>query len=102
MKIRHYALAALAVAAVVFLQPLVVLFGNLMLLGGVLAYIYRDLPPPQQDAWDRRIALWMQAARSALKRPPALADATPAKLEKKSGLRMRFVRRKAPLADRPD
>lgn len=63
MKIRHILIVVLAVLAIAFMQPLVFFLGGLTLLLGAGALIFRDLPPPSQDAVERRILGWLRRAR---------------------------------------
>ena len=63
MKIRHIVLAALAMLAIAFLQPLVTFLGGLTLLLGVGALIFRDLTPVGQEAVERRVLGWLRRAR---------------------------------------
>jgi len=63
LKIRHALFTLLAVLAIAFMQPLVFFVGGLTLLLGVGALIFRDLPPADQDAIERRIVGWLRRAR---------------------------------------
>ena len=66
MKIRHIVLAALAMLAIAFLQPLVTFLGGLTLLLGVGALIFRDLTPVGQDAVERRVLGWLRRVRGGI------------------------------------
>lgn len=67
MKIRHYLLVLLTLLVIAFLQPLVLLFGGVTLLAGVMAFIYSDLPPERQDAWEMKLSDWFGQLRSTLR-----------------------------------
>jgi hypothetical protein len=67
LKIRHYLLVLLTLLAIAFLQPLVLLFGGVTLLAGVMAFIYSDLPPERQDAWEMKLSDWFGQLRSTLR-----------------------------------
>ncbi len=81
MKIRHIVLAALAMLAIAFLQPLVTFLGGLTLLLGVGALIFRDLTPVGQDAVEHRVLGWLRRARGGTapesSRTPTLSRQVP-------------------------
>ncbi len=76
MKIRHYLLLILTLLSVAFLQPLILLLGGITLLGGVIAFIYADMPPESQRAWELRITGLFKQLQLALSRQPQPPDAT--------------------------
>lgn len=67
MKIRHFVLLIVTIITIVFMQPLVLLLGNIALLTSVFAFIYSDLPPEKQEAWENRIVQFLKQLRSSLK-----------------------------------
>jgi hypothetical protein len=67
LKIRHFALLIVTIIIIVFMQPLVLLLGNIALLTSVFAFIYSDLPPEKQEAWENRIVQFLKQLRSSLK-----------------------------------
>lgn len=69
MKIKHYLLLIITLLIIAFCQPLVLLLGGFTLLGGVAAFIYVDLPPDSQDAWETKLTDWLKQARLVLTRP---------------------------------
>lgn len=68
MRIKHYLLILLTMTVIAFMQALVVFLGNLMVIGGVLAYIYADLPPAVQDDYERRVGQALGQVRDFLRR----------------------------------
>ncbi|MEE4378726.1 MAG: hypothetical protein V2J55_14635 [Candidatus Competibacteraceae bacterium] len=70
MKIRHYLLLIMTILAIGFLQPLIMLIGGMTLITGVLAWIYSDLPPEKQNAWEAKLAQAMQQATAGLRKQP--------------------------------
>ena len=68
MKIRHYFLLILTLLTIAFLQPLVLLLGGFTLVGGVAAFIFADLPPENQDAWEMKVTSLLKQLRLLLTR----------------------------------
>jgi hypothetical protein len=68
LKIRHYGLLILTLLTIAFLQPLVLLLGGFALLGGVAAFIFADLPPENQDAWEMKVTGLLKQLRLVLTR----------------------------------
>ncbi|MCP5425732.1 MAG: hypothetical protein H6970_11815 [Gammaproteobacteria bacterium] len=77
MKIKHIMLLIITVLTIGFLQPLVMLIGGFTLIAGVLAWIYSDLPPEKQNAWESRIAHFMEQLRNGLRKQPKPYADTP-------------------------
>ena len=76
MKIKHYLLLILTLLSIAFLQPLILLLGGITLLGGVIAFVYADMSPESQRAWELRITGLLKQLHSALSRQPQPADST--------------------------
>ena len=70
MKIKHYFLLILTLLSIAFLQPLILLLGGITLLGGMIAFIYADMPPESQRAWELRISGLLKQLHLALSRQP--------------------------------
>lgn len=60
----------MTILAVGFLQPLIMLIGGMTLITGVVAWIYSDLPPEKQNAWEAKMAQAMQQATAGLRKQP--------------------------------
>jgi len=60
----------MTILAIGFLQPLIMLIGGMTLITGVLAWIYSDLPPEKQNAWEAKMAQVMQQATAGLRKQP--------------------------------
>ncbi|MFO1428776.1 MAG: hypothetical protein U1F76_01340 [Candidatus Competibacteraceae bacterium] len=76
MKIRHYLLLILTLLGIAFLQPLILLLGGVTLLGGVIAFIYADMSPESQRAWEQRIGGLFRQLHLSLSKQPQTSEAT--------------------------
>ena len=76
MKIKHYLILILTLLSIAFLQPLILLLGGITLLGGMIAFVYADMPPESQRAWELRITGLLKQLQSALSRQPQPADSS--------------------------
>ena len=91
MRWKHYLLIALTVLLIAFFQPFIVFLGNLIVIGAALAYVYSDMSPDAQDAYEQKFANWLQRIRHSLRgRGAARAEA---RLQKRSCM-FRLLRRK--------
>ena len=91
MRLKHYLLLALAVLLIAFFQPFVVFLGNFIVIVGALAYVYSDLTPEAQDAYEQKLSDFFARIRSSLRgRGAARAQA---RMQKRSGI-FRMLRRK--------
>lgn len=91
MRWKHYLLIALTVLLIAFFQPFIVFLGNLIVIGAALAYVYSDMSPEAQDAYEQKFANWLKGIRQSLRgRGAARAEA---RLHKRSGM-FRLLRRK--------
>lgn len=98
LKIRHYVLLIFTLAIIAFCQPLILLLGGVTLLGGALAFIYADLPPASQQAWEAKLIGWLKQAQQSLSRPaqPAPASAPLVDARRRNG---RMTRDRHPALD---
>ena len=92
MKIKHYFLLILTLLTIAFLQPLVMLLGGVTLLGGVAAFIFADLPPENQDAWEVKITGLFKQLRSVLSRPAERSQGSLSDSRRQAGNKMRRER----------
>jgi len=76
VKIKHYLILILTLLSIAFLQPLILLLGGITLLGGVIAFIYADMPPESQRAWELRITGLFKQLQLALSRQPQPPNST--------------------------
>lgn len=76
MKIRHYLLLILTLLGIAFLQPLILLLGGVTLLAGVIAFIYADMSPESQRAWEQRISGLFRQLRLSLSKQPQPLETT--------------------------
>jgi hypothetical protein len=67
----------MTILAIGFLQPLVMLIGGFTLIAGVLAWIYADLPEERQNAWEARVAHFMEQLTAGLRKQPKPGTAPP-------------------------
>lgn len=74
MKMKHYLLIVFTIIAIAFFQPLIMLLGGLTLIGAVTAFIYADLKPAAQDAFEKKAALMVSQLRATLRKQPLPAD----------------------------
>lgn len=105
MKIRHLLIALAALLTIAFMPPLVSFLGGLTLVLGTGALIFRDLPPPSQEAVERHILGWLRRVRTG--GPAATSELTtttraPGSLPGMPIERARRIRAKAPTAGRMD
>ncbi|PIE83366.1 MAG: hypothetical protein CSA09_02540 [Candidatus Contendobacter odensis] len=71
MKTWHILLALMVLIIITFMQPLVTFLGSLALLLATGAFIFRDLPPNQQEVIEQRVLGWLHRVRGNT-RPTAL------------------------------
>ena len=76
MKIRHYLLLLLTLLGIAFLQPLILLLGGVTLLGGMITFIYSDMTPESQRAWEQRISGLFRQLHLSLSKQPQPLEAT--------------------------
>lgn len=69
MKIKHYLLIVFTFVLIAFFQPLVMFLGNLMIIVALVAYIYSDLPPAAQDAYELKFLRMLRKARDGMRNP---------------------------------
>jgi len=91
MRLKHYLLIALTVLLIAFFQPFVVFLGNLIVIGAALAYVYSDLSPEAQDAYEQKLANFLHGIRGSLRGRGEARNK--ARMEKRSGI-FRLLRRK--------
>jgi hypothetical protein len=92
LKIKHYFLLILTLLTIAFLQPLVMLLGGVTLLGGVAAFIFADLPPENQDAWEVKITGLLEQLRLVLSRPAERSQDSLSNSRRQTGSKMRRER----------
>ncbi|MDX1607355.1 MAG: hypothetical protein R3202_14275, partial [Candidatus Competibacterales bacterium] len=68
MRIKHYFLILLTLVVIAFFQPFVVFLGNLIVILAVGAYIYSDLTPEAQDAYEQKLGRGLAQVRHTLRR----------------------------------
>lgn len=79
MRIKHYLLIILTVCLIAFFQPVVIFLGNLLVIVAAAAYIYSDMTPEAQDAYEQKLANALGQVRSSLRRRKAeVRDLAPA------------------------
>ena len=97
MRLKHYLLLALTVILIAFGQPFIVFLGNLLVICGALAYVYSDLSPEAQDAYEQKISDFFAGISNSLRsRGEARAEA---RLQKRSGIFRMLRRRKVTPSD---
>ncbi|MFP4243674.1 MAG: hypothetical protein ACLFRJ_01155 [Ectothiorhodospira sp.] len=62
-RTRIILLSVIALATIVFLQPLLTFIGGLVVLAVVVTFIYRDLPQDTQDMIEDYLGHWLQKSR---------------------------------------
>lgn len=97
MRLKHYLLLALTMLVIAFFQPFIVFLGNLIVIGSALAYVYSDLSPEAQDAYEQKLRDFMSHISSTLRRHGA--ERNLARLQKKS--RFSLLRRKPAATKQP-
>lgn len=67
MRFKHYLLIALTLIVIAFFQPLVIFLGNLLVIVAAAAYIYSDMTPEAQDAYERKLSETFGSIRHSLR-----------------------------------
>lgn len=67
MRFKHYLLIALTLVVIAFFQPLVIFLGNLLVIVAAGAYIYSDMTPEAQDAYERKLGNTLGQIRRSLR-----------------------------------
>jgi hypothetical protein len=67
MRIKHYLLIILTLILIAFFQPLVIFLGNLLVIVAAGAYIYSDMKPEAQDAYERKLTNALHKVRRSLR-----------------------------------
>lgn len=67
MRFKHYLLITLTLIVIAFFQPLVIFLGNLLVIVAAGAYIYSDMTPEAQDAYERKLSETFGSIRRSLR-----------------------------------